>query len=214
MIRGTGPWHHVEVAGIARAQTQKSTNEKAETEAEGLANSMFTMNSAKTDKVFNTIQKINIVNVEVDQIKPLQLEALIYEVDLLNALSYHAATNRNNMSPKAPACPEQDKPEEVSADKKIKECSAKKGDDCKGECDLDKEKETCTPEKKGDGENEDKDGKAASTCAEKKQGECEKENDCKWEDKKCKDYSSLVIKKLALSIAAAFEALLFYNFKT
>nr|ABU50964.1 variant surface glycoprotein [Trypanosoma brucei rhodesiense] len=196
------------IAAALRATNSKLTNDKAETEAEALANNVFTMDSAKTDKVFNTIQKINTVKVEAEQIKPLRLEALTDEVDLLNALSYHTATNRNKMSAKAPACPEQDKTEEVSADKKIKECSGKKGDECKGECEL--VEGICKPANKEEEENKEKDGKAASTCAGKKQGECEKENGCKWDGKECKDSSILVNKQFAFSVvSAAFMALLF-----
>nr|APD72973.1 variant surface glycoprotein 1125.111 [Trypanosoma brucei] len=82
-----------------------------------------------------------------------------------------------------------------------KQCSGKKGTECKGDCEL--VEGVCTLKKKGDGENKEKDGKAASTCAGKPQGDC-KSPDCKWEGETRKDSSFLVKKKLALSMAADF----------
>nr|APD75038.1 variant surface glycoprotein 1125.4829 [Trypanosoma brucei] len=56
-----------------------------------------------------------------------------------------------------------------AAHNQIKDCSDKKGTDCKRECELDGE--ICKPEEKGEGENKEKTEKAASTCRGKQQGE-------------------------------------------
>nr|CAJ17068.1 variant surface glycoprotein (VSG), putative [Trypanosoma brucei brucei TREU927] len=87
-----------------------------------------------------------------------------------------------------------------------KQCSGKKGTECKGDCEL--VEEVCKPKKRGEGENKGKDGKTATTCTGKKQGECEKATGCKWEDNACKDSSILVNKKFAL-VVSALVALLF-----
>nr|AAX69993.1 variant surface glycoprotein (VSG), putative [Trypanosoma brucei] len=73
-------------------------------------------------------------------------------------------------------------------------------------CDLKKEaKEPIEKESQ-----EDKDEKKEEKCAkhETNKDKCEKENSCKWDGNKCKNFSFLVNKKFALSVAASFVRLL------
>nr|APD73948.1 variant surface glycoprotein 1125.2056 [Trypanosoma brucei] len=57
---------------------------------------------------------------------------------------------------------------------------------------------------------EDKDEKKEEKCAkhETNKDKCEKESSCKWDGNKCKNFSFLVNKKFALSVAASFVRLL------
>nr|AGH61232.1 variant surface glycoprotein 720 [Trypanosoma brucei] len=90
----------------------------------------------------------------------------------------------------------------------------------KNNCDYVKTKKECKPKPgtentaAGTGETPNAGANSESKkCSEKtKQEECK--DGCKWEDNKCKDYSFLFHKKMALSMSAAFVSLVaLYHFK-
>nr|AGH61139.1 variant surface glycoprotein 581 [Trypanosoma brucei] len=83
--------------------------------------------------------------------------------------------------------------------KKEKECSGKKGDNCKGRCEL--VGDTCKPKAKADGKNAKYERKA-STCTGKLEDTCKKNTSCKWENNACENSSFLVNKKFALMVSA------------
>nr|AAA30311.1 variant surface glycoprotein [Trypanosoma brucei gambiense] len=130
----------------------------------------------------------------------LLLEMLVNAT--VDAASSQAASDRSQCS--APTTEQSINVDEI----KEKECNTKKAAECAGDCVLDGE--TCKAKKKGEAENKEKDGKAALTCAGKDEKTCGTTQGCKWENSACKDSSTLVPKKFALSMVfAAFVALLF-----
>nr|AGH59904.1 variant surface glycoprotein 731 [Trypanosoma brucei] len=85
-------------------------------------------------------------------------------------------------------------PEKQASEEANKECSGKKGDECKGRCGL--VGDTCKPVKKGERENKKKDEGTASTCTGKLEDASKKDTGCKWENNACRIPVLLSIRNL------------------